>query len=89
MKEQIPEVCKNIFEAGVKLGIFNQFSVGFVFGCLLSAFFYHLASRERIKRDIQDRKRESELLKQLAVKDKRIDALHAMLERISVKGARK
>jgi hypothetical protein len=70
----IPEkLLQTIAESG-------PFAAGSVFGGLLASGFHWLASRERVERAKLDQQRESELLKQNSLKDKRIDALHERLD---------
>jgi hypothetical protein len=57
----------------------GPFAAGALFGGLLATFFHWMASKERIERDKLDQKRESELIRQISLKDERIDALHADL----------
>lgn len=69
----LPEkLLETIAEAG-------PFAAGAVFGGLLATFFHWMASKERVERSKLDQQRETELLKQNALKDKRIDALHTEL----------
>ena len=61
---------------------YGPFAGGTVFGCVLSYFFFKLASSERIERHRVDLEREKELMKQCSTKDKRIDALHVELSKL-------
>ncbi len=57
----------------------GPFPAGTVFGCIISAFFFNLASKERVERDKINLEREKELFKQNSLKDERIDKLHQKL----------
>lgn len=63
----------------------GPFAGGVVLGCILSYGLFHLASRERIKRQEIDLKREQTLLEQNELKDKRIDMLHQELRKMQKK----
>lgn len=57
----------------------GPFVVGCVCGGWFSERFYKRASAERLQRNKLDADREKELLKQMRLKDDRIDALHKEL----------
>jgi hypothetical protein len=57
----------------------GPFAMGAVFGGFLSYFLFRLASSERTDRVKHEMEREKELLKQLDLKDKRIQELHTEL----------
>lgn len=63
----------------------GPFAGGVVLGCILSYGLFYLASRERIKRQEIDLKREQTLLEQNELKDKRIDMLHQELRKMQKK----
>lgn len=68
------QVLQKVADSGA-----GAFGFGAIFAGIFAHFMYKLASQERIARDKHDRDRETELLKQLENKDKRIDALHEEL----------
>jgi hypothetical protein len=70
------DMMKVILDAG-------PFATGAVFGGLLSYFLFRLASNERTDRVKHEMEREKELLKQLDLKDKRIQELHTKLSKKS------
>lgn len=59
----------------------GPFALGAVFGGILSYFMYRMASSERAERVKHEMEREKELLKQLDLKDKRIQELHSELNK--------
>ena len=61
----------------------GPFVAGIVFGCGVSYLMFWLASGERKARLKLDLERENELRKQLREKEKRIDALHDKLLRLT------
>lgn len=71
-----------ISEPLTKIADNGPFAGGVVLGCILSYGLFHLATRERIKRQEIDLKREQTLLEQNALKDKRIDVLHQELRKL-------
>lgn len=66
---------------------YGPFAGGTVFGCLISYFFFKLASKERIERHRIDLEREAQLMEQNQMKDKRIDKLHSKLGKMQKRKA--
>jgi len=71
-----PKAVEAYVDAIIKGGLVVMGAFG---GAIFSAFVYSQANKWRGERDKIDAAERKELIRQLAVKDKRIDALHAKL----------
>lgn len=73
-----PTFLKALSDAG-------PFALGSAFGGILSYFLFKLASDERKDRVKHEMEREKELMKQLDIKEKRIEELHKELAKLKPK----
>ena len=69
-----PKAVEDYIDAIIKGGLVVMGAFG---GAIFSAFVYSQANKWRGERDKIDAGERKELIRQLAAKDKRIDALHA------------
>ena len=76
MIADVAQILKEISNSGA-----GAFAFGAIFAGIFTHSMYKLSSTERIARDKHDRKRESEILRQLENKDSRIDELHKEINR--------